>query len=62
MHPVVWVKAIDSFFYEESCGSGTIAVGRVTGASSVVQPTEKIISVGFTERAVVLESEMEVVR
>jgi len=62
MHPVVWVKAINSFFYEESCGSGTIAVGKVTGVNSIIQPTEKTISVGFTEGAVALESEMEVVR
>lgn len=62
MHPVVWVKAIDSFFYETSCGSGTIAVGRVTGVSSIVQPTGKTISVAFNEGAVTLESEMEVVR
>ncbi len=61
MYPVVWVKAIDTFFYETSCGSGTIAVGRVTGASSVVQPTGKIISVEFPEGAVVLESEMETI-
>ena len=62
MHPVVWVKAIDSFFYETSCGSGTIAVGRVTNISSIVQPSGKTISADFTEDAVILESEMEVVR
>jgi diaminopimelate epimerase len=62
MHPVVWVKAINTFFYEESCGSGTIAVGRVTNSTSIVQPTEKTISVVFKEGVVVLESEMEVVR
>jgi diaminopimelate epimerase len=61
MHPVVWVKAIDTFFYETSCGSGTIAVGKVTGVSSIVQPTEKMITVEFTEGAVVLKSEMEIV-
>lgn len=61
MHPVVWVRDIDTFFYEESCGSGTIAVGRVTGAQSVVQPTGKSIKVRIDEGLVVLESEMEVV-
>lgn len=62
MHPVVWVRAIDTFFYEESCGSGTIAVGRVTGVQSVVQPTGKSIAVAISQDAVVLQSEMEVVR
>lgn len=62
MHPVVWVRAIDTFFYEESCGSGTIAVGRVTGVQSIVQPTGKSITAIISDDAVVLQSEMEVVR
>lgn len=62
MHPVVWVKAVDTFYYETSCGSGTIAVGRVTGVPSIVQPTGKTISVDITEDAVVLQSEMEIIR
>jgi len=24
--PIVWVKEIDTFFYETACGSGTVAV------------------------------------
>lgn len=62
MHPVVWVKAINTFFYESSCGSGTIAVGRVTGIPSIIQPSGHPISAEITEDAVILESEMEVVR
>ncbi|HEX4662542.1 MAG TPA: hypothetical protein VH144_02915 [Candidatus Saccharimonadales bacterium] len=62
IHPVVWVKAVDTFFYEESCGSGTIAVGKVTGKSQITQPTGKDIHVEITDMVVALESEMEVVR
>jgi diaminopimelate epimerase len=62
IHPVVWVKAVDTFFYEESCGSGTIATCRVTGTSNITQPTGKIIRAEITEGSVTLESEMEVVR
>ena len=62
MHPVVWVKAINTFFYETSCGSGTIAVGRVTNVSSIIQPSGQPISAEITEDAVILESKMEVVR
>ncbi len=61
MHPVVWVKAINTFFYETSCGSGTIAVGRVTNIPSIVQPSGQTISAEITEDAVILTSEMEVV-
>ncbi len=61
MHPVVWVKAINTFFYETSCGSGTIALGRVTNVPSIIQPSGKSISAQITDDAVILESEMEVV-
>ena len=61
IHPVVWVRTVDTFYYESSCGSGTIAVGRVTGSSSIVQPTGKSISAEITESGVTLSSEMEVV-
>lgn len=62
MHPVVWVKGVSTFFYEQSCGSGTIAVGRVTGAPSVIQPTTQRINAHISNDAVTLESEMEVIR
>ena len=29
MYPVVWVKEINTFFLENSCGSGTISVSMV---------------------------------
>lgn len=61
MHPVVWVRGIDSFFYETSCGSGSIATGQVTGSNYIVQPTGKIISVHISDKEIVLESQMEVV-
>lgn len=62
MHPVVWVRAVDTFYYESSCGSGTIAVGAVTGTTSIIQPSGMPISAYITEDEVVLESKMEVVR
>ncbi|MFZ3009742.1 MAG: hypothetical protein WA030_01830 [Candidatus Microsaccharimonas sp.] len=62
IHPVVWVKAVDTFYYESSCGSGTIAVGRVTNAPSIIQPSGGTITAGINQSTVVLESEMEVIR
>lgn len=61
IHPVVWVRAVDTCYYESSCGSGTIAVGKVTGSQLITQPTGKTISVEFFEDRVVLASEMEIV-
>jgi len=62
MHPVVWVKGINSFFYETSCGSGTIAVGKTTNGSSIIQPSGQSIQVEFTDSAVVLESDMAITK
>ena len=44
MHPVVWVKAVDTFLYESSCGSKTIAVAAATGVATIIQPTGMTIS------------------
>ena len=60
MHPVVWVKNVDTFFYEQSCGSGTIALSKVTGAQSIVQPTGQSIEVRITDVSVTLRSKMEI--
>lgn len=60
--PVVWVRAIDSFFYEQSCGSGSIAAGAVCGTPLVVQPTGKTIEAIINDSGVTLESDMEVTR
>ncbi len=61
MDPVVWVRAVDSFFYETSCGSGSIAVAAVTGKSQIIQPSGQTILVGLDGSTTTLRSEMEVV-
>ena len=61
LHPVVWVKAIDSFFYETSCGSGSIAASVVTGAQVVTQPSGEAIEVTRVGKQVSLQSRMEVI-
>jgi diaminopimelate epimerase len=59
--PVVWVRAIDSFFYETSCGSGSIAVGKVTKETKLEQVTGQKILVKFEGENLTLSSEMEVI-
>lgn len=61
LHPVVWVKAIDSFFHETSCGSGSIAAAVVTGASEITQPSGEAIEVRRAGTQVSLQSRMEVI-
>lgn len=60
MHPVVWVRDVDTFFYEQSCGSGSIAVSKVTGLEAIVQPTGQTIFVTIGSDMVTLRSSMEV--
>ena len=61
INPVVWVKDIDSFFYETSCGSGTIAAAKITGTEKIVQPSGETIEVIFNNQDVTLKSEMEII-
>lgn len=58
--PVVWVKEIDSFFYETSCGSGSIAAGVVTRSSKIEQVSGAFIEVKIIGDDILLRSEMEV--
>ena len=61
IRPVVWVRDVDNFFYEQSCGSGSIAFSKVTGLSDIIQPTGQIISVTINPDAVILRSSMEII-
>jgi diaminopimelate epimerase len=57
--PVVWVKAIDTCYYETSCGSASIAVGMALSQDvRVIQPSLKEIEVGFNKKNIILSSEM----
>ena len=58
--PVVWVKSIDTCFYETSCGSGSIAVGLMLKKDiSVIQPTNEEIRVAFEGDTILLGSKMK---
>ena len=50
IHPVVWVKSIDTLFYETACGSGSVAIGILKSLSEnssqaleVLQPSGQVI-------------------
>ncbi len=60
LHPVVWVRGIDSFFYETACGSGSIAAGVATGMTEIIQPSGQSISVVVDNTGIHLSSSMEI--
>ena len=60
IHPVVWVREVDSFFYESSCGSGSIAAAAVCGVGSVRQPSGREMDVTLDAAGIALASEMAV--
>ena len=60
IHPVVWVRGIDSFFYETACGSGSIAAAAATGDQSIWQPSGQSIHVVIDGGGVHLSSTMEI--
>lgn len=57
-NPVVWVRDIDTLFYETSCGSGAMAVAVVLGVSNVRQPTGEDIGVVVTSEGLETVSEV----
>lgn len=59
--PVVWVRGIDSFFYETSCGSGSIAAASVLDIQRIIQPTGEEIFVNVKKNEVIIRSKMEVI-
>jgi diaminopimelate epimerase len=60
MEPVVWVRSVDTFVHEASCGSGAIAVAETTGMETIIQPTGRPILVSIAGDGVVVRSEVEV--
>ncbi len=62
INPVVWVKEINSFFYESSCGSGSIAVAKFFGLGNIEQPSGKFITVELLPELIKLSSEMEIIK
>lgn len=60
IHPLVWVREVDSFFYETSCGSGSIAAAAVCGTGVVRQPSGQAIDVILNATGITLASGMAV--
>jgi D-alanyl-D-alanine dipeptidase/diaminopimelate epimerase len=61
INPVVWVKKVDTLYYESACGSGAIAVALCTGKRKIVQPTGECISVYVDEGNVTTECDVVIV-
>lgn len=45
INPVVWVREVDTLYYETACGSGAIAAALCTGEYKIYQPTGEVINV-----------------
>lgn len=60
INPIIWVKEINTFYYETSCGSGSIAVAAVTGISQIEQVTGQFIWTKISKEFVSLESKMKI--
>lgn len=57
--PVVWVRKIDTHFYESSCGSGAVAAAIVSGVSEIAQPTGESICVNISDDGIQTITEVE---
>lgn len=63
IHPVVWVKSMDTLFYETACGSGTVAAAVIQNLNNnssqlfeIIQPSGQVISTNILKQnGIVLE-------
>jgi len=61
INPVVWVKKVDTLYYESACGSGAIAASLVTGSRKIFQPTGECISVYVDGDKVTTECDVTII-
>ncbi|HCQ89072.1 MAG TPA: hypothetical protein DIU45_04165 [Clostridium sp.] len=60
IHPIIWVNEVNTFYYETSCGSGSIAVAVVTGINEIEQVTGELILAKISKEFVSLKSKIKV--
>lgn len=60
IEPVVWVRAINTCFYESACGSGSIAATITTGKQRVIQPSGEAIMVSTDGNDLILSSQIAI--
>ncbi len=54
IQPLVYVKATDSYVWENACGSGSLAAALITGEPDITQPSGQTISFTFTSKNIVV--------
>ncbi|WP_291563219.1 MULTISPECIES: hypothetical protein [unclassified Clostridium] len=60
IHPIIWVNQVNTFYYETSCGSASIAVAVVTGINEIEQVTGEFILTKISKEFVSLKSKIKV--
>ena len=65
IEPLVWVRDVDTFYFEQACGSGSISAAAANNPAAITQPTGQDILVRFdrsdSQTTTVIESVMEVI-
>lgn len=51
IQPLIYVKATNTFIWETSCGSGSIAYALISGRSKIVQPSGSTVTIRQTEKS-----------
>jgi len=61
INPVVWVRNVDTLYYESACGSGAIAASVCTSCNDIVQPTGQSIYVLIDKVRITTECEVAII-
>ncbi|MEK7577202.1 MAG: hypothetical protein AAB492_01110 [Patescibacteria group bacterium] len=55
--PIIYVRATNSFVWEQSCGSGSIAYALYSGRRRIVQSSGKIVSIKITDTSIFYQAQ-----
>lgn len=56
IQPLVYVKATDTYVWEQACGSGSLAFSLLTGVKQVIQPSGKTINIQINKQSITVSS------
>ncbi len=55
--PLIYVRGTNSYVWEQSCGSGSIAYALYSGRRRIVQPSGKMVSIKITDTTIFYQAQ-----
>lgn len=59
--PLLFVRATNTYVWEQSCGSGSIAYALWSGRTRIRQPSDKIVTISITNKRITYQAPVRVI-